>query len=146
MEDKNELNEENIEESVKSEETAENPEVIEDTNIEEAAELSEVNEETNINEAEELEEQEEKPLKKSFFRTFEAALIDGIIMGMISFVLLYVINFFMKFAGYYIVQKLPMMFIIYAVVSILYPSIMEATKAGSTFGKKLSSLKVTLDK
>jgi uncharacterized RDD family membrane protein YckC len=43
----------------------------------------------------------------------------------------------LKIGGYLISQKISMLFIIFVLVSIIYNSVMEATKNGRTLGKKL---------
>ena len=80
--------------------------------------------------------------KPNFFASCAAAISDAVIIGVLSFVLLYVIDFILrKIVGVYIVDKNQMLFILYVVVSLLYVSILEST-LGFTVGKTVLGIKV----
>lgn len=123
-------------------------------NQEEKEEIKDIAEEENVVGLEEgdaagLEEDTEEELtpqevrrKASFIESFESVMIDELILAGVSFVLLYVVDYILKYFGYQVAQKGNMVFIIFVVVTLLYVSIMESTKSGNTFGKKVNKLKV----
>jgi uncharacterized RDD family membrane protein YckC len=94
--------------------------------------------ENNVQENEILEEQVEisKP-KASFIKSLSAIIVDEVIIGIISIIVLFVFEALLKLGGYFISQKISITFLIFVVVSILYTSIMETKKNGNTIGKKL---------
>jgi uncharacterized RDD family membrane protein YckC len=115
-----------------------------DNNIEEKEILEEeaIEEETAVESVSlESEAQEElhKP-KVSFIKSLSAAVLDSVIVGIISIVVFYIFDVLLKLGGYYVAQKISMIFLLFVVVSILYTSIMEAQKNGITFGKKLLNI------
>ena len=80
--------------------------------------------------------------KPNFFASCAAAISDAVIIGVLSFILLYVIDFILrKIVGVYIVDKNQMLFILYVVVSLLYVTILEST-LGFTVGKTVFGIKV----
>lgn len=81
--------------------------------------------------------------KPTFVNTFLASIIDLIIIGVVSTVIVYATDAVLKLSGYAIAQKFQMTFIIFMVVMVLYTSIMESGKTSATFGKKVSGLIIT---
>jgi len=80
--------------------------------------------------------------KPSFIASCAATISDAIIIGVLAYILLYVVDFILrKAAGLYIVEKSQMLFIIYVAVSLLYVSILEST-LGFTVGKTVLGIKV----
>jgi uncharacterized RDD family membrane protein YckC len=109
--------------------------------------------ENEIVEMETLEEQtinEEKEMKEvlggadepkvSYIKSLSAIIVDEVIIGIISIILFYIFEALLRLGGYFISQKISMIFVLFVVVSILYISFMEASKAGKTLGKKLINL------
>jgi hypothetical protein len=95
--------------------------------------------EDSINEAEETEEVQGKvgEIKVSFIKSLGAIIVDEVVIGIISIILFYIFEALLRLSGYFISQKISMIFILFVIVSILYTSFMEASKAGQTVGKKL---------
>lgn len=122
---------------------SEEKEVMETTN----EELETVVEETEVEETEENEVTADETIvikkQNPFVQVLKAVFIDEIIVALSSVVLLYVLDAILKLAGFYIAEKVSMLFIIFVLISILYPIIMENSKYKNTFGKKLSNLKLT---
>ena len=80
--------------------------------------------------------------KPSFIASCAATISDAIIIGVLAYVLLYVVDFILKNAlGLYIVEKNQMLFILYIVVSLLYVSVLESI-LGFTVGKTVFGIKV----
>lgn len=142
--------EENEEEVVLNEEELENAGEVTEINEEIVPSNEEEVKEEKANEADDTEEEKvesfiepvETPKdkvvgKKSFFRNLIAAIVDEAIIGIISVVLLYLGDFILRVAGYFISGKISMLLIIFVVVSILYPAIMESTKKGNTIGRSI---------
>jgi hypothetical protein len=117
-----------------------------ENNVEEKEILEEqiINEEAIEESVMETEETEEQggivEPKGSFIKNFSAIIVDEVIIGIISIILLYIFDALLKSGGYSISQKSSMLFLIFVVVSILYTSIMETVKAGKTVGKKLLNI------
>lgn len=135
--------------------------VLNEEELENADEVTEINEETIPGNEEQAKEEKAKEAndteeekiegtidpvgiskdkvvgKKSFFRNLIAAIVDEAIIGIISVVLLYLGDFILRAAGYFISGKISMLLIIFVVVSILYPAIMESTKKGNTIGRSI---------
>lgn len=141
--------EENEEEVVLNEEELENADEVTEINEEIVPGNEEEVKEEKTNEADDTEEKVESNIehvevpadkvvgKKSFFKNLIAAIVDEAIIGVISVVLLYLGDFILRAAGYFISGKISMLFIIFVVVSILYPAIMESTKKGNTIGRSI---------
>lgn len=142
--------EENEEEVVLNEEELENADEVTEINEEIIPGNEEQVKEEKANEANDTEEEkiesfiepEETPKnkvvgKKSFLKNLIAAIVDEAIIGIISVVLLYLGDFILRAAGYFISGKISMLLIIFVVVSILYPAIMESTKKGNTIGRSI---------
>ena len=109
-----------------------------ENNVEE----KEILEEKEINEADEIEEVQKEigEPKVSFIKSLSAIALDEVLIGIISILLFYIFEALLRLGGYFISQKINMIFVLFVVVSILYTSIMEASKAGKTIGKKLLNL------
>jgi len=86
---------------------------------------------------------ENKTIKPTFMNTFTASLVDLIVIGGVSAVLVFAANAVLKLTGYAITEKFQMSFIIFMVVMVLYMSIMESGKTSATIGKKVSGLIIT---
>jgi uncharacterized RDD family membrane protein YckC len=84
----------------------------------------------------------EKSIKPRFVDTLKASVLDLIVIGGISTALVFIGDFILRLAGYFINQKFQMSFIVFMVVMVLYMSIMESGKASTTLGKKLSGLTI----
>lgn len=133
----NENEEENVDEV-----TEINEEIIpgneEEVNEEQENEVDETEEEKIERSVEADETPKDKVVgKKSFFKSLIGAFVDEAIIGVISVALLYLTDFILRAIGYFISGKIGMLLIIFVVVSILYPAIMESTKKGSTIGRSL---------
>ena len=86
---------------------------------------------------------EEKSTKPSFMDTLKANLLDLIVIGGISTIIVFLSDVVLKFAGYTITEKFQMSFVIFMVVMVLYMSIMESGKNSATLGKKIAGLIIT---
>ncbi|MDF2880767.1 MAG: hypothetical protein K0R54_1324 [Clostridiaceae bacterium] len=77
-----------------------------------------------------------------FFESLLASLVDTAVNVVVSVILVYLVEFILKYTiGIYFPNKTAMIFIFFAAVSILLPTIIESSKRGNTIGKKLSGLK-----
>lgn len=99
----------------------------------------------NIEEAKPVEakaEACEKCKKPSFLDSLLATLIDQGIIGLVSFAGLFIFDAIIRAtAGLYVNDKLGIFLIIYAIFNVLYPIIMESSKAGNTIGRTVSKIK-----
>ena len=86
---------------------------------------------------------EEKSAKPSFMDTLKANLLDLIVIGGISTIIVFISDVVLKFAGYTISEKFQMSFVIFMVIMVLYMSIMESGKNSATLGKKIAGLIIT---
>ena len=86
---------------------------------------------------------EEKSVKPSFMDTLKANLLDLIVIGGISTIIVFISDVVLKFAGYTISEKFQMSFVIFMVIMVLYMSIMESGKNNATLGKKIAGLIIT---
>ena len=86
---------------------------------------------------------EEKSVKPSFMDTLKANLLDLIVIGGISTIIVFISDVVLKFAGYTISEKFQMSFVIFMVIMVLYMSIMESGKNSATLGKKIAGLIIT---
>ncbi len=120
------MSENNVEEKEILEE-----QIIDEEAVEATADEALENEETN---------KEIGETKVSFMKSFSAIIVDEIIVGIISIVLFYILEGLLRLGGYFISQKINMVFLLFVVASILYVSIMETAKAGKTVGKKLFNI------
>ncbi|OFI06301.1 RDD family protein [Clostridium acetireducens DSM 10703] len=84
------------------------------------------------------------PIKKaSPIKVFFANFIDGLIMYAISLVGVSALDFIMRATiGYYIKNKSSMTTMIFLIVAIIYPTIMEVSKKGCTVGQKQYDFKL----
>lgn len=70
----------------------------------------------------------------SFFNNLTASVVDVAVISIISVVLLYLIDIIMRNTiGLYITDKVTFLFIIFVIISVLYPCIMNTIK-GYTVG------------
>ena len=115
--------------------TNENKEVIGESNN--------TNNKSAIKDEELIELDDSKALTPTFGDTFKASLIDLIVIGVASTVIVFVVDALLKLSGYAITQKFQMTFVIFMVVMVLYMSIMESGKMSATVGKKTSGLFIT---
>ena len=83
---------------------------------------------------------ENKVIRPSFVDTFKANIIDLIVIGAVSTIVVFVADAILKLTGYAITQKFQMIFIIFMIIMVLYMSIMESGKSSATIGKKASGL------
>ena len=81
--------------------------------------------------------------RPNFLSTFMASLIDLIVIGISSTILVYMADAVLRLSGYAIAQKSQMIFIFFMIVMVLYMSIMESGKMSATLGKKASGLFIT---
>ena len=86
---------------------------------------------------------EEKSMKPSLMDTLKANLLDLIVIGGISTIIVFLSDVVLKFAGYTITEKFQMSFVIFMIVMVLYMSIMESGKNSATLGKKIAGLIIT---
>ena len=121
-------------------------EVVEDFTMVEIPELDEAQtSDTEITEEAEPSVNPKAGLKPGFFSALLAAASDVIVIGVLTYGLLYLVDFILRVtAGFYIVEKTQMLGVLLLVAAILYFSILEST-IGSTVGKKIVNLKVVRD-
>ncbi|MBU3159112.1 RDD family protein [Clostridium frigoris] len=81
--------------------------------------------------------------RPTFLNTFMASLIDLIVVGVTSTLVVFIIDTILRISGYAFTQKFGMIFVIFMVIMVLYMSIMESGKTSATFGKKASGLFIT---
>lgn len=120
-------------------EEVENNTVTEE-NLESIEEKPQVVEEKVVENKEVKEEEKKVPFNDSFM----ASLIDTIVMAGISLAGLFIFdNVILRILGYKVATQYrgTMLLVIFVIVAILYPAIMES-KNGNTIGKKSSKLKV----
>lgn len=87
----------------------------------------------------------EKPKKhkKGFMARLEATVVDEIIIGAVSYILLLVFDLIIRFGlGYYVSNMVSMYLVFFIIVSIVYPLIMECSKFGNTIGRKISGFEI----
>lgn len=81
--------------------------------------------------------------KITFIDTFKSNLIDIVSTGVISIAALYIFDILLRVtAGYYVKEKISMLFIFYLISSLFYTSIMES-KSADTIGKRVSRIRIT---
>jgi hypothetical protein len=117
-----------------SENNFEEKEIIEDHTADEEAN-EEITEENAAESCRNIElcHEESKP-ENSFVKKLGTAFIDELVIGLISIIVLYIIEGLLRVAGYSISEKTTMLFILFVVVSIIYRS---AAGTDRTIGKKL---------
>lgn len=120
---------------IQQEETKETEEVVENES-----------EEILVDEtAESVEEVKEEPKnhKKGFMARLEAMVVDEIIVGAASYILLLMFDLIIRFGLGYRVSNMVLMYLIFFIlVSIAYPLIMECSKFKNTIGRKISGFEV----
>jgi hypothetical protein len=118
-------------------------EVVEDFTMVEIPEQEEASEALETEEADKMPASASKEsIKPGFFSALLAAASDIIVIGVLTYGLLYLADFILRIAaGFYIVDKIQMLAFLFLVVSILYFSILEST-IGASVGKKIVNLKV----
>ncbi|MBB6697470.1 RDD family protein [Clostridium algidicarnis] len=135
-----------VEETLLTKETT-----IEKTPLENNVDLheseSDINEEYEIKETYESnakapKNDETKTEEVTFFDSIQASIIDQIVIGGASFILLMIFNFIMKLINLRVVDKMGVYVIIYIIVNIIYSPIMEKTKMNNTVGRKVSNIKL----
>lgn len=131
------MSENNIEKEEIKEEQLESEEAVEVSVNEEQLEGEEAVE-AIVNDEQETEvKSETKKSRVSFLKSFSAVIVDEVIIGIISVIVLYIFDALLKLGGYFVAQRVGMLLLIFVVVSVLYTSIMEAGKQGKTVGKRL---------
>lgn len=88
---------------------------------------------------------DEIPLIKeevTLFDSIQASIIDQIVIGGASYILLIIFDFIMKLVNLRVVDKMGIYVIIYIIVNIIYSPIMEKTKMNNTVGRKVSNIKL----
>ena len=107
-----------------SENNFEEQEILEEQDINEEAAEENLNEVEAIEEQEEAEEiEEETETKPSFLKKLGLVIVDEALIGLISVALLYLGEAILKLFGYFISQKISMVFIIFVIVSVIYRSV-----------------------
>ncbi|MBW9152177.1 RDD family protein [Clostridium estertheticum] len=81
--------------------------------------------------------------RPTFLNTFMASLIDLIVIGVASTVVVFLADAVLRISGFALTQKFGMIFVIFMVIMVLYMSIMESGKMSATLGKKASGLFIT---
>lgn len=89
------------------------------------------------------EEEIEKPVKSlKVNQKLKASIIDTIVTGVVSVAALYLFDLILRLlAGYYIADMKGMFIIIFLIVLVLYPFVMDKTKYRATLGDKFSKEK-----
>lgn len=70
-------------------------------------------------------------------RRILAGIADQIISVGLSLIILVAFDFIIKFAGYYVADRVQMFIVLYIIVNILYTPICDATKLKTTIGKRI---------
>lgn len=78
----------------------------------------------------------EAPVKGFFSRLMTGVIDQCIVIGS-SLIALLIMDGVVKLLGYYIVERVPVFFILYVAANIIYPLIMQGTRFRSTFGNRL---------
>ena len=78
----------------------------------------------------------EAPVKGFFSRLMTGVIDQCIVIGS-SLIALLILDGAIKLLGYYIVERVPVFFILYVAANIIYPLIMQGTRFRSTFGNRL---------
>ena len=88
----------------------------------------------------ELDEFEKIDDNPSFGKRFFANILDQIILGAISLLVLVIFSLIIKIFGYMISMPIPMFLIAYVVLNILYVPVFE-NKGGRTLGKRILAIR-----
>lgn len=84
-----------------------------------------------------------KKTNRRGINTFKAAIIDTAVTGVASVAALYLFNVLLRFiCGYYVVDFEGIYIIIFLIILVLYPALMQRSKYGKTLGQKISKLEV----
>lgn len=84
--------------------------------------------------------------KPTFENSFKGNFIDAVAMAIISAIVYLVLDgIILRLLGYKVVKSYIglVLFIIFLIVSVIYPTFMECKK-GVTFGKKFSNMKIKI--
>ena len=108
--------------------------------LEEAVDSEEQDLASQENLVTEEENESRKGEKPSFLQRFQSTLIDQIFVGALSLILLYIFDGIIGLLGFRVSDKLGIYLIAYALLSIIYPPIIESTNFGNTIGKKASDI------
>lgn len=141
-------------ENIVKEESEDTPVETEKQEEKEPAAESKIEEnKTEDNKAEESEPEEKGSEVKSnteevlnnprvpFFLNLGAAVIDQCLVGIVSIGALYLFNLIIKPMGYQVTDRVSVYIIIYIILNVLYPAIIEHTKLGCTVGKMFCGLR-----
>ena len=112
--------------------------------VKEAVTIDEVLKEDDkniINEKGETVNKREKDGKVSFLRRLEAVVIDQLIIGAVSYILLLLLDLILRFGfGFFVNDMLGMYLTIFIVMGIVYPLICGGTKGENTPGRIAAGL------
>lgn len=87
--------------------------------------------------------EEPKKHKKGFMARLEAMVVDELIIGASSYILLLIFDLILRFGlGYYVANMVSMYLVFFILVSVAYPVIMECSKFKNTIGRKISGFEV----
>ncbi|MGL4449986.1 MAG: hypothetical protein ACRCTZ_02200 [Sarcina sp.] len=78
----------------------------------------------------------EEPVKGFFSRLMTGVIDQCIVIGS-SLLALLIMDGVVRLLGYYIVERVPVFFILYVAANIIYPLIMQGTRFRATFGNRL---------
>lgn len=78
----------------------------------------------------------EEPVKGFFSRLMTGVIDQCIVIGG-SLIALLIMDGVVRLLGYYIVERVPVFFILYVLANIIYPLIMQGTRFRATFGNRL---------
>ena len=78
----------------------------------------------------------EEPVKGFFSRLMTGVIDQCIVIGS-SLIALLIMDGFVRLLGYYIVERVPLFFLLYVLANIIYPLIMQGTRFRATFGNRL---------
>lgn len=102
-----------------------------------------IDNEDSTDNAEEKKEDRKNTKSSLALRKFKATLIDTAISGLISLAGVYLFDFILRLLlGYYVADFKGVYIIIFFIILILYPTVMQNLKIGRTFGQKFSNVQV----
>lgn len=140
---------EEIKDEVSKTEEAKEEIVSEENKKDDVAEIKECedeiivkDEDRNLSDEEnkELDEFEKIDENPSFGKRFFANVLDQIILGAVSLLVLVIFSLIIRIFGYMIALPIPMFLVAYIVLNILYVPVFEH-KGGRTFGKKILAIR-----
>jgi hypothetical protein len=132
------LDKENINENEQKEEVNT---VVEDNNTAQDEAVIEESTEDIVVKEEKADEKPQKSDKANFFVRFVGNLMDQTVALALAIVLYFIFEKCLPALGYEVVDKVGIFLIMYIVSNVLCTSIIESTKLGTTFGKKLLRIK-----